>query len=118
MSGKCKEVCIQILHIDWHMRGALCPVHHDNGIFFMCHGCDLFDRVHTSEHVRNLCDCYDFCLFRNLFFYLIKIHRSVRTAFDKPEYRSCLPRNHLPWQKIAVMFHDRNEDFIPGIYIV
>ena len=117
MSGKCKEVCIQILHIDWHMRGALCTVHNDHGIFFMRHGRDLFDWIDPPKDIGNLYDCDDLRLFCNLFPHLIQIERSIRAALDKPQFCSCLSGDHLPWQKIAVVLHDGDKNFVPFFYI-
>ncbi len=118
MSRKSKEICIHILHIDRHMRRALCAVHNDYRIFLMCHCSNILHRILMSQYIRYLCDSNNFRFLRDLLAHFIQIQRTVRAAFHKAQRRTSLSCNHLPREQIAVMFHNGHKNLIACLHVI
>ena len=115
MPGKGKEIDTQLLHIDLHVRGTLRPVHKDDRALLMRERRNLLHGIDNSEHIRHLRDGDELCPLGDLLCYAFQIQMSVRRALYKFQYSAGLSRQHLPREKVAVMLHDGDKDFIPRL---
>jgi hypothetical protein len=117
MTGERHKVHVQFLHVNGHMRCALCRIH-ENGCAAGSGTLDQFrDIVDTSQHVGNLGHRHHPGVFRKCCVHLFLGDCAVRLTLQKDQLCSGGTGNHLPRQDVAVMFHDGNQDLIPGFQI-
>ena len=73
MPAKCKEICIQVLHVHFHVRYALRTVYQDRDTVTVSRCNHLLHRIHSTEHIANMHQTHQFCTFRKKF--LIRIDK-------------------------------------------
>jgi len=104
MAGKCHKIGAKFLHVHPHMRDALCTVYHNNCTYGMGLVRNFPHRINRAEHIGNvrygnkLCFLCDF----RVDFLFRKMSLCIRIKI----YKLCAfrLRDHLPWDKVAVMF--------------
>lgn len=69
MPAKCKEICIQVLHVHFHVRYALRTVYQDRDTVTVSRCNHLLHRIHSTEHIANMHQTHQFCTFRKSFSY-------------------------------------------------
>ena len=112
-----KKISIHFLHINRHMRCALRFVNHSNSANLMRSGNSLSNRVQASQNVGNLCHCYDFSFFGYSCIDSLIADAAVSSTFNVLYYSTGLLCNHAPGQHVAVMLHNRGNDFITGLKV-
>ena len=112
-----KKISVHFLHINRHMRCALRCVNHSNSANLMRSGNSLSNRVQASQNVGNLCHRYDFSFFGYSCIDSLIADAAVSSTFNVLYYSTGLLRNHAPWQHVAVMLHNRGNDFITGLKV-
>ena len=78
----------------------------------MCKLCDLLDRIHTTENIGYLSDRYKLCLLIDSCCKCLICQNTVLLTVQIPDRCTCHSRCHLPWENVAVMFHDADCDLI------
>ena len=125
MPGKSEEIHIQPADVYGNMGRALRGIHHHDGPLFMGNPCDLPDRVHPPEHIGNLGNRRQSGARGERAADPLLRQPPVRAAFQEFQNGSCSGSNHLPGQKIAVVFlliavitgilHKTGVFYVPGL---
>ena len=112
-----KKISVHFLHINRHMRCALRCVNNSNSANLMRRTDSLGNRIQTSQNIGNLCHRYNFGFFGYSSVNSLITDASVNSTFNVLYYSTGLLRNHTPGQHVAVMLHNRGNDFITGLKV-
>ena len=118
MTGEGKEIAVQIGHINSHMGYALGSVHHADGTDTMGFLHNRLDVIFEAQHIGHLRYGNDFRALRNLRFDILCGQIAVFFEINVFERCSFGFGHHLPGHAVAMMFRNRNHDFVPSIDIV
>ena len=105
MPGKCKEIGIQIPHIDRHVRGRLCTVHHGDCPLAVRTGNHLFHRIGHAKHIGYLRNGQDFTTVRDLAFVFLFGNDAFFIGLQPYQMRPRFFCGDLPRQNIGMMLH-------------
>ena len=117
MTAEGKKISVHFLHINRHMRCALRCVNNSNSANLMRSGNSLGNRIQTSQNIGNLCHRYNFGFFGYSSVNSLITDAAVNSTFNVLYYCTCLLCNHAPGQHVAVMLHNRGNDFITGLKV-
>ncbi|MNC55519.1 hypothetical protein D3C75_1050550 [compost metagenome] len=112
MAGESIEIAIQILHIHLHMRSALSSVHNDYRAVAVGNRSKFFNRISDPHYVGYISDRHNLSLIRDRVLGIFQRNGSV--LLQRDEFQGCpsILGQLLPWNKVAVMLHLGNDDFV------
>ncbi|MNC43117.1 hypothetical protein D3C75_919650 [compost metagenome] len=112
MAGQCVEIAIQRLNIHLHMRGALRSVHNDYSAVAVSDSRQLFNRMGNAHYIGDIRYGDDLGLIRNRLLGILKRDGPVLLQRNELQGCSCLLRQLLPWNEVAVMLHLGDDDLV------
>ena len=112
VTGEGEEVAVNVLHVHREVGHALCTVHKDAGAVGVSHRRHLLHRIHRAEHVADVGDGDEAGARCEEFFVSLQIHLTgIVDGNDFEDNPFALP-HELPRNDVAVVFHDRQQDFV------
>ena len=112
MSGEDVEVCVELLHVDRHVRHRLCAVHQHGDAVCVRFPYDFPHRVHRSECVGDVRHGYEFCLFRDELVQLVHLQHTVRIERNDLQADVPILLLQLPRDNVGVVLHLRDDDLV------
>ena len=112
MCRKRREIDAQFFDVEPVMKEPLRTIGNDvraNGMRLVC---DKLDGEARSQHIRDVCDCDNLRAGSNLLFYFGCGYPPVLVQEEENKIASLLTRELLPWEQVAVMLRNRQNDFV------
>ena len=104
------EITAEILHVDGHVGRRLSAVDDYLGSGCASNPGDLPNRIQSPRHIRDMGERDDLRAGRDL---ILPLEKAPFGGGNPAEMGACFGGEHLPGDDIGVVFHLRDEDFIP-----
>src|SRR5215813_1666016 len=112
VSGECKKITTEFLHVERHVSGTLCRVDQRHRAHLTSFSTKFGDWINCPERIRDVRECKKFHFWSQQGRKLFNIKSSVVAHRQKSKTRAFAFRQQLPWHQVAVMLHYSQKNHI------
>ena len=112
MSVECKEITVEVFHIDMDMRSALCAIDKDRYVMLVCAADNLFDRVYSAEDIADMRHADELSALIEHGIESIEVEYAFVRHRNNAETNAFLESLQLPRHDIGMVLHSGDNDLV------